>query len=226
MKGDKKTIIIYTWEQLERAKAGDMAAIGQFIEDNYRFLRGWAWNVLDKYSGVIPKNEYEPQDCINQVCVDFPYYDFDTIDSLVLCMFRSYIGVAHGGINGKHTYHKCNERTISLDTPIGISSRTGERENGSTLGDLLPSREPLPFDVVENKEHVKKIAPAIYRELANVFGVDIEHEEESGTASIGDILRQKQGKKTSFEQFQETIEEVFFGMTFEEVQNYAKIVAA
>lgn len=208
MSDEKKTFIKYTWEQLERAKAGDMAAIGQFIEDNDRFLRGWAWNVMNKHPGVIPKNEYEPQDCINQVCVDFPYYEFDTIEKLVLCMFRSYIGVAHGGIKGKRVYKDDNECTTSLDAPLGISKRSGERENGATLGDLLPNGEPSPLDVLERREHVKEIAPLIYRELANLFSVNSEPNDT---------------KKQNFTRLRETIEEIFCDMTFEEVRAYAEV---
>ena len=138
-------------EQAERIAAGDVAAVGEFIEQNRKKLAGMARKILRNYTNVIPANEYEVDDCINQICVDFPYYDFTDGRTLAFSIFRSFIGIAHGGYSAGIYAKRKREQPLSLDAPLAISERSGEKEDGKSLADLLPSREPSPYEAVAER---------------------------------------------------------------------------
>ena len=143
-------------EQAERIAAGDVAAVGEFIEQNRKKLTGMARRILRNYTNVIPANEYEVDDCINQICVDFTYYDFTDGRTLAFSIFRSFIGIAHGGYTAGIYSKSKKQQPLSLDVPIGVSERSGEKEDGKSLADLLPSREPSPYEMVAQKEHSRR----------------------------------------------------------------------
>ena len=209
-------------EQAERITAGDMSAVWEFIEQNRRFLTALAHSWVYKHLAFIPNDIhgsfYKPEELLNQIYVDFPLYKLESEHELFNSIFRSFRGISCGGYLKKHKARQDIE--ISLEAPLTVSARNGDKSDGSTLKDLLPSLDPLPFDVIANTEHVKKIAPRIFLQLADVFHIDLEHMSEERGATVGDNVRHKAGERLSLEQFQEVIEEIFFGMSFEEVQAY------
>ena len=204
-------------EQAERIAAGDMSAVGEFIEQNRKKLTGMARKMLRNYTNVIPANEYEADDCIDQICVDFPYYDFTDGRTLAFCIFRSFVGVAHGGYSAGIYAKRKREQPLSLDAPLDISERSGEKEDGASLSDLLPSREPSPYEVVAEREHIEEIAPHFYHEIKRLFG---GNGAQDGGATIGEILAAKNGGEAC-NPFRDIIEEIFFGLSYEEVKAYA-----
>lgn len=206
-------------EQAERIAAGEMSAVGEFIEQNRKKFTRMAQKILRNYTNVIPANEYEADDCINQICVDFALYDFTDGRTLAFSIFRSFIAIAHGGYAGKQYAYQGSKKIqpLSLDAPVGISERSGEREDGARLSDILPSREPSPYEVVAEREHIKEIAPHFYREIRRLFGGGGEH---VGGATVGEILASKNGEEAR-DPLRDIIEEIFFGFSFEEVKAYA-----
>lgn len=181
-------------EQAERMQAGDMSAVWEFIEQNRLFLTRWARKFIRVRLAYMPQGYYEVDELLNQIYVDFPYYNIENRKMLCVSIFRSFFFISGGGLSGKRKIRENKE--ISLDAPRGITSRSGDSENGDALSALLPSREPTPYEALERREHIQEIAPHFFSEIGKVCG--------------------KNG-----ETFREVIEEVFFGMSFEEVQAYA-----
>lgn len=204
--------------QAERIAVGDVAAVGEFIEQNRKKLTGMARRVLRNYPNVIPANEYEVDDCINQICVDFPYYDFTDGRTLAFSIFRSFIGIAHGGYR-KNLFGRANFRTLSLDKPASVSQRSGDTEDGETLGERMQSNEPTPYEIVAEREHVEEIAPRFYYEIKRLFGGD---DEKSDGATVGEILAAREGEKPPYDPFCDVIEEIFKGYLFEQVRAMAR----
>lgn len=206
---------IFEDEQAERVAAGDYSAVWEFMKDNGHFIFCCARSFIFKRLLRFPSNFYDAQEYVQQIYVDFITYDLTGERSIVMGIYGSFYRLMYGG------KHEIISR-ISLDAPARIYARNGDQEEGATLGELLPSCDPLPFDVIANLEHVKKIAPRIFLQLADVFQIDLHHMNEGNGATIGDIIRVKQGRKSSLEEFREVVEEIFHGMTFEEVAAYAQ----
>lgn len=186
---------VFTDEQAERVAAGDMSAVWEFIEDNRKFLTNWARKFLRNRFWFLPRGYYEEDELLNQIFVDFHLYCLDSEKSIGISIFRSFIKI---GCGGYAYYYKDKLAFTSLDAPVSVSSRNGETESGATIGELLASREPTPYEVLARKEHIKEVAPRFFVELGKVCG------------------------KNGGDAFRDVIEEVFFGMTFEEVKRYAK----
>lgn len=206
-----------TDELAARMAAHEMEACADFVEQNRKFLAGWARKMLRDHTNVIPANEYEEGDCIDQIFVDFVYYDYSGAKMLVRSIWRSFIGVAHGGYGARVYARSKKEQALSLDAPIEISARSGEKDSGASIADVIPSREPSPYEVVAEREHVEEIAPHFYHEIKRLFGND---PEEQGGATIGEILAAKSGGKAG-DPIRDIIEEIFFGLSYEEVKAYA-----
>lgn len=132
---------------------------------------------------------------LNQVFVDFPQYSLDNEKTIGKSIFSSFFMIGCGGY-GK--YRKDKYAAVSLDAPLYVSSRSGERESGATIGELLASQEPTPYEVLERKEYMKEIAPKMFAGLEKACG------------------------KNGCEVFRDVVEEVFFGLTFEEVERHVR----
>lgn len=209
-------------EQAERVKAGDMSAVWEFIEDNRKFLTAWARKYIRNRFYYMPQGYYEADDLLNQIYVDFPLYRLENEKAIFSSIARSFARISCGGYSGRTLVRKNKE--ISLDAPSEISERSGERNEGSTLSDILPSREPTPFAALERKEHVQEIAPRYFREIGRLFKAD--ETGSDGGATFGEMLAEKYGSTAGTENsFQTVIEEVFFGYSFEEIKAYAERVA-
>lgn len=185
----------FTDEQADRAMAGDTSVAWEFVQDNYTYLYRWARKFVRNRFWYMPRGYYEAEELVNQVYVDFPLYNLLTEKSLAISIWRSYMWVGCGGFA---RYDRNVHPRLSLDAPCGITSRSGDSEDGDTLGNLLPSREPTPYEVLAMKEHIQEIAPRFFAELGKVCG------------------------KNGGEPFRDIVEEVFFGLSFEEVKRYAK----
>lgn len=186
---------IFEDEQAERIAAGDYSAVWEFMEDNRDFLTGWARKFLRVRFFFLPKGFYEADELFNQIYVDFPHYNADCEKAIFKGIFRSFFHIGYGG----YLRNRQSIGTyISLDAPCEISRRAGETEGGATIGELLASQELTPGEEMERREHVKEIAPRFFAEIGKICG------------------------KNGREAFRDVIEEVFFGLTFEEVERYAK----
>lgn len=188
-------VFVFDDSQVERVRAGDMSAVGEFIEQNYTFLQRWARKFIRNRLFTFPQDYYEAEEFVNQVFVDFSFYDLSDVRTLVKSINRSFFGIGCGGYCNANKFRSC---TLSLNSRIGISSRSGERENGAELGDLLSAGVLSPLEALEQKEDIEENAPYIFREVGRVFD--------------------KRSKE-----FREVIETIFVGMSFEEVQNLAGI---
>lgn len=186
---------VFEDEQTERVKAGDNSAVWEFIEDNRKFLTAWARKFIRARLGYMGKGFYEVDEFINQIYVDFPLYRVNNEKALFCEIFGSFLGISCGGYRNRRNARK--DREESLEAPLSVSRRSGDKEDGGGLRDLLPSCEPTPYEVIERREHIKEIAPLFFSEIGRACG--------------------KNG-----ERFRDIIEEVFFGMSFEEVQGYAR----
>lgn len=186
---------VFEDEQAERVKAGDYSAVWEFIEDNRKFLTSWARKFLYVRLYFLPQGYYEVDELLNQIFVDFPQYPLDNEKTVATGIFRSWFQIGNGGYR---CWKKSAYAYISLDAPVDVSSRSGDRESGATIGELLASREPTPYEAIARKEYIKEIAPKMFAELGKVCG------------------------KNGAEAFRDVVEEVFFGFTFEEIESYAK----
>ena len=185
---------IFDEEQAARIAAGDYSAVWEFIEDNREFLTGWARKFLRVRFFFLPYGFYEVDELLNQIFVDFPHYVADCEKAIFKGIFQSFFNIGFGGFLRRNR-SVCV--TISLDERTGISRRGGDQEEGYTIAELLHN-EPTPYEVLEQKEHIKEIAPRFFAEIGKVCG------------------------KNGREAFRDVIEEVFFGLTFEEVERYAR----
>lgn len=209
---------IFTDEQAERVQAGDRSVIWEFIEDNYKYLYRWARRFIRNRLYFLPCGYVEAEEMINQIYVDFPLYSPESEKTLGSGIFNSFMGITCGGILRNWTAR--HNKEISVDATLSVSKRSGERAEGNTLKDLLPSREPPPDEVIEKREHVREIAPRYFYEIGRLFEQN-GTELESG-ATVGEMLAYNEMKRKRRGEFQDVIEEVFFGYTFEEVEDYAK----
>lgn len=213
---------IFEESQADRITAGDFSVISEFIEDNFGFLYNWARKFIRNFLYFLPDDMYgsfyKPEEMINQIYVDFPLYNLESEKTLFNGVGRSFRGITCGGFQC-HWKSRQNQE-MSLEAPFNVSERSGEKADGNTLKDLLPSRDPRPDSILERKEHVREIAPRYYHEIGKLFGKD--KPAKSGGATIGEILAEKNGLETSGNPFQDVIEEVFFGYTFKEIKAYAK----
>ncbi len=207
---------VFTDEQAERAEAGDHSVIWEFIEDNRGYLTGWAKKFIRRKLDFLPRGYIEADEMLNQIYVDFPFYNLESGNSLRISIHRSYIGITCGGILRSGTNHGRRIET-SIDAPQSVSVRSGDVSDGSTLKDLLPSGEPTPLQVLENKEHMQELMPHYFREIGRIF-------KQDGGATVGELLEFAE-KGEAKNGFQDVIEEVFFGYTFDEVKEYAKRTA-
>lgn len=203
---------IFADEQAERVHAGDMSAVWEFIEDNFKYLMCWAKKYIRNELSFMPEDMYgsfyQPEELINQIFVDFPFYKLDSEKSLGISIFCSFKGISCGGY--KRSWH-AQRQEVSLEQPYG------EEKDGDTLKDLLPSRELIPSEELIRHEHVKEIAPHYFQEIGKLFRSD------GNGATVGELLAYNQSKQASA--FQDVIEEVFFGYTYEEIEAYAKRTA-
>lgn len=186
---------IFSDEQAERVAAGDYTAVWEFLEDNRKYLTGWAHTFIRNRFVLMPSGYYEADEMLNQVFVDFPLYPLESEKSIAIGIFRSWLQIDCGGYR---CYRKSKIASISLDTPVDIASRSGDTESGATIGELLASRELTPYERIERREHVKEIAPKFFAELGRICG------------------------KNGREAFRDIVEEVFYGFRFEEIERYAK----
>lgn len=212
--------------QAQRVAAGDNSAAWEFVEDNFKYLLNWVRKFVRNRLSFLPEDMhgsfYKPEELINQIYVDFPFYTIESEKALANGIWRSFRGITCGGF--LRFWKARHNKETSFEAPLTVSERSGEKADGNTLKDLLPSREPLPDEVLEKEEHVREVAPSYYREIGRLFGED-KPAEETGGATIGEMLAAKNGSGTGASPFQDVIEEVFFGYTFEEVKAYAKRTA-
>ncbi len=208
--------------QAERVAAGDYSAVWEFMEDNGKYLLNWARKFVRTRLSFLPEDRhgsfYKPEELINQIYVDFPFYTLESEKTLANGVWRSFRGITCGGF--LRFWKARHNRETSFDAPLTVSERNGEKTDGNTLKDLLPSREPPPDEVIEKREHVEEVAPRFYHEIGRLFG---ENGTESGGATVGELIAFQAGRQASA--FQDVIEEVFYGYTFEEVQAYARRTA-
>ena len=102
---------------------------------------------------------------------------------------------------------------------------TATKEDGATLAERLQSREPTPSEVVERKEHVAEVAPHIFHEVGRIFGRNTR-KVFCDEATVGELLAFEGGVvEIQVDPFRDVIEEIFFGLTFEQVRAYAKRAA-
>ena len=212
--------------QAERAEAGDHSVIWEFIEDNYKYLLNWARKFVRTRLSFLPEDRhgsfYKPEELINQIYVDFPFYTFESEKTLANGVWRSFRGITCGGFLRFWKARHNNE--TSFEAPLTVSERSGEKADGNTLKDLLPSREPPPDAILEKREHVREVAPRYFREIGRLF--EQNGTESDGGATIGEILAYNANRQErQVSAFQDVIEEVFFGYTFEEVKAYARRTA-
>ncbi len=206
----------FTAEQARRVKAGDMTAAWEFIEDNRKFLTNWARRFIRINLAFMPDGYYEADELLNQIFVDFPLYRLESEKGLISGIYRSFRGISCGGY-ARSRYRMGYEK--SIDAPLAVSERSGDIENGDTMKDLLPSREPTPSAALEAKEHVKEIAPRYFRELGRIF----KKKKSAGGATVGEMLAAKNGERAiACSAFETVIEQIFFGYSFEEIRRYAE----
>lgn len=189
--------------QAELIKQSDRDAMAKFIIANENFLRGWAYNFL--YLGKLHRNSflYDPDDLVNQVFVDMPYYDFTDKKALFVSVSRSFIGVPFGG------YRFSNRRDISvssLDDFIAGSLRTGEKIEGSRYGDFAVSTDLSPLEVIEHAEHCNTVLLSVFNQLQSV-------------------LSSRSSEKSSKE-LRDLVEYIFPNYTYSEVCDYVRRVGS
>lgn len=214
---------IFEDEQVERARAGDYSVIWEFIEDNHKYIWNWARKFVRTRLSFFPADRhgsfYKPEELINQIYVDFPYYTLESEKTIGNGIWRSFRGITCGGF--LRFWKARQSKEMSLDAPFTVSERGGDKEEGNALKDILPSREPSPDAILERQEHVQEVAPRYFHEIGRLF--EQSGAESDSGATIGEILAHSAGRQVSA--FQDIIEEVFFGYTFEEVKGYARRTA-
>ena len=206
---------IFTDEQAERAEAGDRSVIWEFIEDNRGYLTGWAKKFIRNKLSFLPCGYVEADEMLNQIYVDFPFYRLKNEKWIAYSVASTFRGITAGGII-RRAKARCNVET-SLDKPLSVSERSGDVSDGSTLRDILPSGEPTPLQAIERKEYIQEIAPRYFHEIGRLFKRD-------GGATVGELLEFAENGEAK-DGFQDVIEEVFYGYSFEEVKAYAKRTA-
>lgn len=206
---------IFTDEQAERAEAGDRSVIWEFIEDNRDYLTGWAKKFIRNKLYFLPCGYVEADEMLNQIYVDFPFYKLESEKTLGIGVLFTFRGITSGGILKRFKRRQGVE--ISLDAPLRVFERSGDVSDGSTLRDILPSGEPTPLQAIERKEYIQEIAPRYFHEIGRIFKRD-------GGATVGELLEFAENGEAK-DGFQDVIEEIFYGYSFEEVKEYAKRTA-
>ncbi len=205
--------VVLDVEQVERIKAGDSATCWAFVEQNHRFFYCWARKFISTHAERF--RNYEIAEFVGQIFVDCQYYKYDDAKSIRCSIYHSFQLIEAGGYLAKGSIRG----EIILDSPLRTYSRSGEMQDGVTIGEMIVSREPTPDIIIEAQEHIEEIAPRFYREIKR----EIYRHEDTNEATIGELLRFQKGfEQSRSERFQNIIEDVFFGLTFEEVQEYAK----
>lgn len=189
--------------QAELIKQSDRDAMTKYFTENEKFLRGWAYNFL--YLGKLHRNSflYDPDDLVNQVFVDMPYYDFTDKKALFVSVIRSFIGVPFGG------YRFSNRRDISvssLDDFIAGSSRTGEKIEGNRYSDFAVSMDLSPLEVIEHEEHCNSVLLSVFNQLQSVLS--------------------SRSSEKSLKELRDLVEYIFPNYTYSEVCDYVRRVGS
>ena len=183
-------------EQAERIAAGDMSAVWAFIENNRMYLTRWARKFLRVRLYFLPKGYYEEDDLLNQIYVDLPFYDLSGEKGLGISVFRSFMSIDCGGIRFRK---KRQRHTDSLDAPLSVAARSGDKEDGGTLQDLLPNREPTPEEAFIRRETDEALIPRAVCALSDAL-------------SDGGTMTEKMKSELA-----DLLEYVFVGYTFEQL---------
>lgn len=127
-----------TPEQITKIKAGERETINRVYFDNLptfeRMARKYCRHFFRLYEFL--------GDCVNQIYVDMPDYDYNDALSLYFSIHASF---ARASLANRR-------RTVSLDLPV-------KEKEGATLGDFIEGESG--FEALERKEHEKTVLTII-----------------------------------------------------------------
>lgn len=165
---------VYTQEQAQAIKNGDITARNKFFNDNYDRIRGMAY-IYARSRHDLGQHQYDAKEMINQLYLDLPYMDYRSYAQLTHSVKNaSFWCSVYGGlswfkenhINGTDTKRR-GLYEIRLDQPIS--------EDGVCLGDLLESGD-LPLDEqIEEKmkpDYLPEIRAILGRYIKNTKHID------------------------------------------------------
>lgn len=148
-----------TPEQISRIKNGEVQAMTEVFTDNYDRIKGMAYKYYLGFRDSGCYGLFEPEDLINQVFADMPYYRYDNALTMFMDIKYSFWGVDSGGIRANRRSIK---RCLSLDVPI-------EEGNDETFGDLLPDTSPDVLDTLIREEDEINSMEVIFNTVKKTF---------------------------------------------------------
>ena len=155
---------IYTPEQAEAIKNGDISARDKFFNDNFDRIKGMAY-IYARARHDMGQYQYEAWDMINQLYLDLPYMDFRSYAQLTFAVKNaSFWCSVYGGMSWfKENHINGTDRArrglcdLCLDAPID--------DDGVCFGDLLDNGE-IPLDEQIEEKLKPDYLPEIRRILA------------------------------------------------------------
>lgn len=125
-----------TYEEIAQIKAGNRKAVDKVFFDNYSKFRAIAINYCRKKF----KTDFI-DDCVNQIYIDLPRYDFTDCREFYFSLLDSFIAASSLEFG----------RVCSYDTPI-----KSEKGDNLTLADML-GEEPKIFEKEEQEESARAV---------------------------------------------------------------------
>ncbi len=135
-----------TYEQIEKIKAGNIDELNKVYFDNLSVFRGMAYNWCAK------RRVYDFfDDCINQIYVELPSYDFENAYTFCWSIRKSF-----------HRATFFTKKCVSLDEPVN-------EEDSETIGNFIPDRTPSAQELIEARESLEENASKLYHRLFSFF---------------------------------------------------------
>ena len=178
-----RDFILPTADEAKRIKAGDRSLINQYYMANIDPIRACAYRYCEKWSFSMDIYEDMAQD----VYLHFEELNFESRkyfgQTLKTCFKYYYFGGKrkHDQLY-EHGQKKYNMEELVFDSPVAIHSRSGDEDEGATLGELLSCE----FDIEKEIEPQIDITDSLYNYLHEL----LVRSSRDGTTRMLDIFHE------------------------------------
>lgn len=155
----KSDYIPPTEEEIEKIKSGDWEVCKAFFLRNFEFICSAARKCVCRLSRISKYcyNRSDVDGLVNQCFINLPKMDLQKTEFFIVSLRHQLLYMLAGGTAHDWYIHCKYESRVSLDSPLRVSSRSGEVEDGSTLGDMLIA--PSVEDFIDNLEEFRDWEP-------------------------------------------------------------------
>lgn len=186
---------IPTTEEQERIRAGERETVNAFFMKNVDFIAATARGWLLRKVGRFTRSDVD--ELVNEAYLYLPHCDTGERGHFVTSLRDCFVYFYYGGRQYYHRNYGYFPDVVSLDKPLRVYVRSGDDEDGDTLGERLPAPIVDEEDDGEGLQAVLTIAEELltpkvyevfrYRVLTGFSAAEIA--EELGK-SKGAILSQ------------------------------------